>query len=778
MRVRLPGQPFSILSMLLEKPGEVVTRDEMRQRLWPSDTFVDFEHSLNSAIKKLRSALGDSPEKARYIETLPRVGYRFIAPVTVGNPVTEVSGARTLSPDNFPPEATSVVGPPPVSDRIVSGRRRLALLVVTGALLAAVLLSYIFYPRTTPLVKDKETIVLADFENTTSEHALEEALRQGLAVGLEQSPHIQVLSDRKSAVILKQMGHSPDERVTGQIAVELCQRAGSKVLVQGSISPLGTIYLIGLTAIRCDNSDAVAYEQSEAKHEEDIIRVLGETTTRLRKRLGESIQSIQEYSAPLEQVTTTSLEALKAYGMATSTFDREGSRSAIPLYNRAVELDPAFAMAYGQLATIYQNLGETQLARENAIKAFEHKERLTGSERLVIESWYNVFVTGDLEKAAQLYEMQVQNYAPSASILNDMAATYGNLGRYGRASEILRQSLRMDPNAATTYANLAATLLATNEIAEARRVLAEADHQKLQTDYLLQVRYWKAFLEGNTEEMRAILSQAAAVPDARPLLLSEQARTEAYFGRFEKARQSSELAARLMEQSGDKESAAACLGEMAVREAEVGNFGQARRYALHSLQLARSQTVVTLAALAMAQDGDFNRGQGLVDELSKNYPSDTLVQKYWLPTIRARLELRQGNWSKALETLSAAAPFEFAASPALTVSALYPAYVRGEIYLAAGDGSRAAVEYGTLIDHPGMVLNYPLGALARLGRARAYALSGDPAKAKDFYQEFFRLWKGADSDVPVLQKARAEFSNFMQTSRAAPVDALQKENHN
>ncbi len=768
VRVRLPGQPFCLLSMLLERPGEIVTRDEMRQRLWPSDTFVDFEHSLNTAIKKLRAALGDSPENSRYVETVPRVGYRFIAPVTVENPKNELPGPSELPVEASIAASLSDLPPRSVAERVAGGRRRFAFLAAGLVVLVALSAAYALYRGNPPLLRDKDTIVLADFENTTSERDLEEALRQGLAVGLEQSPHIQVLSDRKSAVILKQMGHPPDERITGQIAIDVCQRAGSKAMVQGSISSLGTIYVIGLTALRCDNSYAVAHEQAEARRKEDIIRALGEATTRLRKRLGESIQSIQEYNMPLEQVTTTSLEALKAYATGTATFDREGPQPAIPLFNKAIELDPAFAMAYGQLASIYQDLGETQLARENAINAFEHRDRLTGSERLVIESWYNVFVTGDIEKATQLYEMEVQNHPPSASVLNDMAVTYASLGRYEKAAEIFRQSLRLDPGGTMTYGNLAVTLLDSNKVEEARAVLAEAGKQKLQVDYLLQVGYWSAFLEGNTEEMGQILSQSAGVTGARQLLLSEQARTEAYFGRFEKSRQYAESTAKLMEANGDKEAAAVCLGELAAREAEVGDSVQARRHALRSLQLARSQAVVTLGALAMVGSGDLRRGQLLAEELGKKYPSDTLIQKYWLPTIHARAELRQGNSSKALEILNVAAPFDFATPFTLTIGTLYPAYVRGEAYLAAGDGRRAAVEFSKLIDRRGLVLNYPLGALAHLGRARAYALSGDTARANTSYQEFFRLWKGADSDLPILKQARAEFSKLDATGKSAP----------
>jgi DNA-binding winged helix-turn-helix (wHTH) protein/Flp pilus assembly protein TadD len=757
VRIRLPGQPFCILAILLERPGEVVTRDEMRQRLWASDTFVDFEHSLNTAIKKLRRALGDSPDNPRYVETVPRIGYRFIAPLNTVRPKPDDPVGRPLANNDL------VVTAAPAALRTTARNRRtrqaLWLVLFVAAVAGATLVFNRFFLATKhPAVKEKDLVVLADFENTTGERIFDDTLKQGLAVGLEQSRYIQVLSERKSAVILKQMGRSPDERLSGQTAIELCQRAGSHVMVQGSISSLGTIYLIGLTAIRCDNSEAIAHEQIEARRKEDIIAALGTSATRLRNRLGETMTSIQKHSAPLEQVTTTSLEALKAYGMAVSVFDREGERVAIPLFSRAIELDPGFAMAYGQLATIYQNLGETQLARENEIKAFEHKERLTESERIVIESWYNVYVTGDLEKAVQLYEMELQEFPVTATVLNDLGATYGILGHYEKASTAFRESLQLDPSGASTYGNAAVSMLALGREKDADGILAEADNHRLQTDYLLQVRYWKAFLQGHSSDMEALLSQSANVPGARPVLIAEQARTEAYFGRFQKSRQLSELAANMMERQGDKESAANCLAELGLREAEIGSDARAQTYILRARQLSRGPEVATLEALALARMGQLRQADIIAEEVNNQHPLDTLMQKYWLPTIRAQIELHQGNASKALAALTVAVPFDFAAPPPLTMSTMYPAYVRGQAYLAAGDGKHATSEFDKLLEHPGMILNFPILAFAQLGRARTLARLGDLAGAQDSYQKFFQLWKAADRNLPVMREAHIEFA--------------------
>lgn len=761
IKLKLRLQPFQVMQALVERAGDVVTREELRQLLWPAETFVDFEHGLNTSIKELRGLLNDSATEPRYIETLPKLGYRLL--VRVSTTCAEVETLEVSRPSKgSSTAATASESTTSRSNQIARGGWRLALLAAFG-LSAALLAKYFFHPNRALALRERDTIVLADFENATGEQIFDDALRQGLAAGLEQSPYFRVLSDRKSSVILKQMGRSPDERVTGQTAIELCQRAGSKVMVQGSISSLGTNYVIGLTAIRCDTSDGLAHEQTEAKRKEDVISALGTASTRLRKHLGEPTLSIQKYNAPLEQATTTSLEALKTYGMAMLAL-KGGDRPAIPLFKKATELDPGFGMAYGRLAGIYQNLGETELARENALKAFQLQDRLTESERLVIESWYNVYVTGDLEKAAQLNEMELQNYPASAGVLNDLGNIYFNLGRQEKATEFFRQSLAMNPNVSITYGNLAGALLATGHVGEARAVLADAESQKMPTDYyLLQVHYWEAFVEGNTKEMEGILSQAASVPGARALLLSEQARTEAYFGRFEKSRRLSELAAKLMANGGEKESAAACLAELALREAEIGDARLARRTVLHALQLARSQTIVTLAALVMAHTGDFQQSQTLVEELNKKYPSDTFIQKYWLPTIRARIELGQGNWSKGLETMSITEPFDFAAAPALTTITLYPAYVRGEIYMAGGNGKQAAAEFSKLVEHQGMVLNFFLGALARLRRAQACALAGDSAKAQDSYQEFFALWKEADPSLPLLRQAKREYESFLKS---------------
>jgi len=763
IRIRLQEQPFQILALLLERPGQLVTREEIQKKLWAQDTFVEFDDALNTAVRKLRAALNDSAENPRFLETVPRKGYRFLAPVTLP-PEPQVPASRVQPPASVEP----ISQPQPIPTQLPVVARRSGWLRLAWPAAAVLVLGAafgIYWRLRHPAfeITGKDTIVLADFVNTTGEAVFNDALRQGLEVGLEQSPSVKVLSDRKAAVILKQMGHSPDERMAGRTAIEVCQRTGSKVTVQGSIASLGTTYLIGLAAIRCDTGEPIANEQVEARRKEDVVSALGQATSQLRARMGESLPSIKKYNAPLEQATTPSLDALNAYSVALSTWDKKGDQDSLPLFKRAIEIDPTFAMAYGGLATIYANLGEDELARQNAAKAYELRDRVTESERISIEARYHLYVTGDLEKAAQVYESAVEDYPQAPGALNHLGTTYAELARYEKAVDTLREALQLDPTRATTYSNLAADLLALNRVDEAEAVLADEDKHKFQTDWLFQVKYRKAFLRGDAAEMQHLLQISSDTPGAQALLLSEQSNTEAYHGQLEKAGQLSRVAADLMQHEGDKESAASCLAQAAVREAEIGDLAAARNFLSDAQKLSHGQEVMTLAAVVMARIGELKPAETVAQNMDKRWPVGTFTQKYWLPVIRAEIDLQQGQGAKAVDDLVPAAQagqLEFASPPALPVPAIYPAYVRGYAYLAVGDGSRAAAEFQKFIDHPGVVLNFPLGALARLGRARAYARSGDSSKARDDYRYFLQLWKDADPSLPILKQAKTEYAKL------------------
>jgi DNA-binding winged helix-turn-helix (wHTH) protein/tetratricopeptide (TPR) repeat protein len=768
-RIKLQDQPFELLLFLLEHPGEIVEREFLQQRLWPANTFVDFGQSLSTAVTKLRQALGDDADNPRFIETIPRRGYRFIAPVTIPSktsqpepkaepvPASSDSSGKSQEGVNRTGEVERAREASRAPSKLAGHRWRVVFLpVIFASLLAGFLLIYLHQRRTAFVLAPKDTVVLADFENTTGESIFNDTLRQALIVGLAQSPIIHILSDRNSAVVFKQMGHSPDDRMTGRTAIELCKRIGGKVTVQGSISSLGTTYLIGLAAIRCDTGKPIAHEEVEASQRDDVIDALGKATSSLRARLGESLPSIQKYNAPLEQATTSSLDALNAYGMALSTWDAKGDQASIPYFKRAIELDPNFASAYGGLAAIYNNIGQVDLARESTIKAYNLRERVTESERASIEARYYLYVTEEIDKAASTYQVQALDYPDSAGTLNHLGTTNLRLGRNEQAADNFRGALLIDPTRASSYGNLALSLLRLNRVQEAQSALAAAEKRGFHTDYLLQVNYWVAFLNGNQKEMDRVITRTAEIPSAKPILQSEAATTEAYSGHFEKALSLSLSAVELMKTPADKDSAAACLAVAAVREGEVGSAANARSLIQQAGKLSNDKVTVELTALVSAQIGDYKKALSLSEALDKQFPHGTLVQGFWLPMIRGEVDLRQGRGPKAVEMLSVAQPFDPGGADGCSVSPLLPAYLLGDAYLAAGEGDRAGGEFRRLLDNRGMVLNSPFGALAYLGQARAYSLDGKPAEARKAYQIFFDIWKDADSSIPLLRQAQAE----------------------
>src|SRR5580698_2485434 len=488
-RVKLQDQPFQLLLLLLENAGETVDREQIRLHLWPENTFVDFGQSLGTAVTKLRQALGDDANNPRFIETRPRLGYRFIAPVA------RINTTESVVPDTHPKPDTaarSEAGQTIVAAESLQRSRSVRLwsaVAIVFALVIGIAAAgrHEYLRRHQFVIESKDTIVLADFENTTGETIFNDTLRQGLLVGLAQSPLIHVLSDRSASVIFKQMGHTPDDRIAGRSALELCRRVGGKVTIQGAISSLGTAYLVGLAAIRCDTGKPIAYEQAEASQREDVIDALGKATSQLRARLGESLPSIQKYNAPLEQATTSSLDALNAYGKALSTWDAQGDIASVPYFQQAIKLDPEFAMAYGGLVTVYSNLGRDELARECSAKAYSLRDRVTESERGSIDARYYLYVTQELDKAAQVYEALAADYPDTAGSFNHLGTIDQRLGRDEQAVDAFRRAMAIDATRATTYANLAESLTEINRYQEAASVLDAADKRGLHTDYVLEV---------------------------------------------------------------------------------------------------------------------------------------------------------------------------------------------------------------------------------------------------------------------------------------------------
>jgi DNA-binding winged helix-turn-helix (wHTH) protein/tetratricopeptide (TPR) repeat protein len=753
-RVKLQDQPFRILVMLLERPGEIVSREEIRPKLWPEDTFVEFDDGLNTAIRKLRLALLDTADNPRFIETVPRKGYRFVAPVTLPTNAVSVPSTEDEAVP-LPAESGHESSPPPRSRYVWGGVGLVALLFV-GILVG-------LYRHRSPAsshLQPQATIVLADFDNTTEETLFDDTLKRALVVDLEQSPFFRLISERKVSETLRLMQRSPSERLTERVAFEVCSRVNAKALIVGSISNIGSKYLLGLAAVQCSTGDPIAHEQEVADRKEDVVVVLGRLASRLRGRVGESLASIREHDVPLEQATTDSLEALQAYNIALKTWDKQGNKASIPFFKRAIELDPNFAMAYAGLGTMYRNLNENVLASANIKKAFEMRERLTESERFSIESRYYSYVTGELDKAAQVYQLQQRMHPESISAHANLGGIYASTGQFDKAATEYREALRLDPGRAISHSNLAFACLALNRVDEAEQIVAESRKRQLHGEFLLQIAYWLAFLRNNAIEMQAVVAEGSQEPDTEAMMLVAQANTVAYYGHLRESRELTDKAVELAKRNGEKEVAAEYLGEAALREAEAGESGYARHFTQQALALAPGRDTQTLASLTFARIRDNRMAQGLADDLNQRFPGNTILQDYWLPIIQASSELNRGNKSKAIEVLKPTSSYDLAAAMPISVPTLYPAYLRGEAYLANGDGESAAAEYRKFMEHRPIVANLPLGALAYLGLGRAYALVDNIEGSRTAYERFLSLWKDADPNVPVLKSARAEYAHL------------------
>ncbi len=800
LKVKLHGQPFQVLAMLLERPGELVTREEIREKLWPGDTFVDFEKSINTSIKRLREALGDDADAPRFIETLPRHGYRFIAPVS-GHarddtpPVAPVSSpaipVAAMSPSPIPVAATS---PSPdetavpsyvrtSSDRRYS--RHWKVLVPAAVILVAATIGGTLYFRSRQAMTrltNKDTIVLSDFDNKTGDAVFDDTLKQGLSVQLEQSPFLGLLSESKVTETLKLMGRPAGDRLTPEVTREVCQRTSSKAMLTGSIAGLGSQYVIGLKAVNCDTGDVLAEAQEQAAGKEAVLKALDAAAVSLRSKLGESLSSVQKYAAPVAEATTPSLEALKAYSLGLKTGYAKGNTAALPFFKRAVELDPNFAMAYAWISPIYRDLREVGRGAENARKAYKLREKVSERERFYIEGSYYLDATGELEKAAQTYELWRQTYPRNDAPYRLPGNVSVYLGNWEKALEEFREALRLEPNNPGNYLCLGLAYTSLNRLDEAEAVYKRAEERKMENEILFQNRYQLAFLKGDAVEMAQLVSVAIGKPGYEDLLLAAQADTEGWYGKLKNAH---ELTGRAMDSARHndaKESAAAYQAAAALREVEAGNREQARAEANAALKLAPNRDVRAIAALALARAGDTAGAEKLAAELDKTFPLDTRAQRYWLPTIRAAVTLGRQDPNRAIELLKVASTVELSA-PTNVAIFLCPAYLRGEAYLMLHDGNRAAAEFHKFIDHRGVVVNFPWGALARLGLARTYALEagvgagglvpaqgaptrGAPtpqdalAKARAAYQDFLMLWKDADPDVPVLKEAKAEYAKL------------------
>jgi len=653
-------------------------------------------------------------------------------------------------------------------------RKKLSLAMAAVLLAAATAAGGLFYSRQrAQKLTVKDTVVLADFANKTGDPVFDDTLNTALGVALNQSPFLNVLSDDKEAATLQLMARPAGSVLTTEVAHELCLRAGSKAYIAGSIASLGKEYVLWLKAVNCRSGEMLAQEQVRAAAKEQVLDALGEAAAKLRAQLGESMATVEKFDVPLAEATTPSLEALRAYSLGEKAASEKGYAAGLPYMQRAIQLDPSFAMGYRAVGELYGGLFELGRASEYFAKAFELRDRASEREKLNITADYYLNVTGELDKAAQTFQEHIDTYPRDGKGYDELGTVYAEQGRYEKAVEMARRGLSLDPDNVSPYANLGYYLLALQRFDEARQIIGEAQARKLD-DYLLHdVLYALAFLGSNSPAMTEQQQWFADQPEYENVGLSLVSDTESYAGHLGKARQLTKLAVDSAVRADSKETGATWQGNAARREAGLGNATEARRTAEAGLKLApASQGAGVQAALAFAMAGDTARAESMAQDLNKRYPLDTQMQSYWLPAIRAQVALNRKNPAAALDNLQAAAPpIEFGQIAFVNnLSCLCPTYIRGQAYLASGQGRAAAAEFQKILDHSGIVWNCWTGALAHLGVARANSLQAknsqgadaDAARARALaaFKEFLTLWKDADPDIPVLKQAKSEYAKL------------------
>jgi tetratricopeptide (TPR) repeat protein len=652
----------------------------------------------------------------------------------------------------------------------VAGKKlwKIAVPVLLVALFVAGGLYYRSHQQSKRLT-DKDTIVLSDFDNKTGDAIFDDTLKTALNVSLRQSPFLSVLSDQQVGETLKLMTRPADTKLTPAVTRELCQRAGSKAYIAGTIGSLGSEYVLGLKAVNCQSGDTLAQEQVTAASKEKVLDTLGEAASKLRGELGESLATVQKFDVPLAQATTSSFEALKAYSLGWKASDEKGSAAALPYHQRAIELDPNFAMGYWAVGEHYRVLGESVRAREYFTKAFQLREHASELEKLFITGLYYEQVTGELDKAAQTFEEEIESYPRELIGHIALGAVFARQGQWEKAAEIARQASRLAPDSKVPYEWLAIDTLALQRLDEARKIIHDAQARNMDYFGFHITSYALAFLGADST---AMAEQQQWFSDKGEFGLTLASDTEAYGGHLGKARELTKQAVDYAIRADSKELGATWQAIAAQREAVYGYTAEARQSAGEVMKLApTSRGVESEAALAFAIAGDTGRAESLAQDLGKRFSLDTQMQSLWLPAIQARLALDRKNPAAALAALQAALPIglgyiQFANYP----SCLYHVYVRGEAYLAAGQGSAAAAEFQKILDHSGIVVNCWTGALAHLGVARANALQARTSQGADAdaarvralaaYKDFLTLWKDADPDIPILKEAKAEYAKL------------------
>jgi len=639
----------------------------------------------------------------------------------------------------------------------VQTRRRGTLVMAAFALIAVVTAGVFFYGRRSRGLTQKDSILLTDFVNTTGDAVFDGTLKQALAVQLEQSPYLNVLPESRIRDALRFMGRPADERVTSDMAREICIREGVKAMLTGSISSLGSHYVIDLNAINAPTGDSLARAQVEAESKEQVLKSLDQAASSLRGKLGESIASVEKFAVPLERATTSSLAALKEFSVGQAAHQKQDDEGAIPHLKRAVELDPNFAMAYATLGVAYGNLTQQSLARDNLKKAFDLKERASEREKLYISAHYYNEATGEVDKSVEVYEQWKTTYPRDTVPWDNLALRYEGIGQHEKALANASEALRLNPKDSYAYQNVAEDYERLNRYDEAKAVVEKAITQGVTVDVSRFTLYEIAFIQRDEAAMQRQVDGLRGRPHETVILLF-RAQGECALGKLQNSRQTFTQALNLAQGHGMTEFAGIIRALEAACEAAVGNMAAARQKVSEALAASNDRGTRDLGAAALARAGDLGRAQKLVENLAKEYPTNTILNRVDIPMTQALIELQRNNPEKAVALLEVARPYELGAGPG--GASYWPTYIRGEAFLKAHEGTKAAAEFQRILDHRGVDPTNPLYTLSRLKLARAYAIQGDTQKAKTAYQDFLAAWKDADPDVPILKEAKAEYGKL------------------
>jgi tetratricopeptide (TPR) repeat protein len=687
------------------------------------------------------------------------------APIAVATPASgtlAASTSTTPASGGIPPNVATPPMPIAASGSeaapIAAGAKRNWVSIGIAALLVLVLLAagaYFFTHQKTKLT-GRGSIVLADFTNTTGDAVFDDALRQGLAAQLAQSPDLSILSDQQIHQTLRFMNQPETSRLTNELARRVCERAQSAAVLDGSIAQIGSTYNLILTAVNCTTGETLATSSAEAPNKDGVLGALGKVAEQMRSKLGESVASIQQHNTPISQATTSSLEALKAFSLGMQARSAKGEDLAAPFFKQAISLDPNFAMAYAVLGQVETNLGEFSVGADYTMKAYDLRDRASEPERFYIDSHYYQNVLGDIDKTAQAYELWAQTYPRESIPRGNLSVNLCNLGQWEKALPYAIEGNKLNPDDALSFFQVAGAYLGLGRTDEAKATLNQAMASKLEIPTYHAMLYDIAFIQRDSASMaRELAILSAGSPQSVSLSYSVASGTEAYFGRFAKARELSQKGAAHLERLGQKEQLATALLGRARAESQLGDAAAAKKDATAGLAVSSSLFAKADSAYVFAQAGDAARAESLCSELAKQRPSDTMLNRIQVPITRAAIELNRHNPAKALEILEPVQPYDLARIPRML-----SVYERGEAYLALRRGNEAAAEFQKILDHPGILLNSLLGALAHLQLARAYAIAGDNGKARSAYQDFFALWKDADPDIPIFKQAKAEYAKL------------------